>query len=86
MPDQISHAALIRAAHKTILLVDSSKFDSTAAMRVAGVDSVQTVITDSNIERTHVRDLERLGVEVRIVDVSAPAESDADHEAPLHGG
>lgn len=74
--DADTKQALIRAADRTVLLVDSSKFNATAAMRVGSLDSLQTVITDSNVDRQVVRNLERVGLEVQIVEVKSPLEDD----------
>jgi DeoR/GlpR family transcriptional regulator of sugar metabolism len=66
--DAETKRALMRAADRTILLADSSKFSATAVMRVADVSAVDLLVTDDGIDPATRRSLEQAGVEVDIVD------------------
>lgn len=80
--DAESKQALIRAADRTVLLVDSSKFQATAAMRVGDLSSVHKVITDSGADSSVLRGLERQGVEVQVVDVRSAGRLETDGTKP----
>lgn len=58
--------AMMKAASKTIVLCDSSKFGKRGFGKICGVDSIDIVITDSGISDSMVRDLEEQGVSVII--------------------
>lgn len=58
---------MIKAAHKIIVLADSSKFNKKGFGRICSLDEVDQIITDSGIDnKTKVRLIE-LGVELTIV-------------------
>lgn len=61
--------AMMKAAQKTIVLADSSKFGRRGFVKIAGFDEVDILITDSNIPDKAVSALESLGVDLRIVEV-----------------
>jgi DeoR family transcriptional regulator, ulaG and ulaABCDEF operon transcriptional repressor len=57
---------LIERAEEVILLVDSSKFESSSGNVVCELDMIDIVVTDSGIGREHVELLESAGVRVII--------------------
>lgn len=58
--------AMIKAAQKTIVLADSSKFGRRGFSRIAAVSDIDMIITDNGVSPAMVREIESLGVEVRI--------------------
>lgn len=61
--------ALMQVVDKRVLLVDSSKFGTTALIRLADLDEFDFVITDSEISATEAEALRQSGINLRIVDV-----------------
>jgi DeoR family ulaG and ulaABCDEF operon transcriptional repressor len=57
---------LIDRAEKVILLVDSSKFQSSSGAIVCGLDEVDVLITDQGISKEMVQRMEDIGVELII--------------------
>jgi DeoR family transcriptional regulator, ulaG and ulaABCDEF operon transcriptional repressor len=55
---------LMARADKLIVLVDSSKFQNTAALVLCGLDKVDTVITDKGIPPAALKMLQKAGVNV----------------------
>ena len=49
----------LEAGQKAILLTDSSKFGKVALSRVCGFDQIDTLITDSNIDRQDLQELSK---------------------------
>lgn len=58
--------AMIRAAQRVILLTDSSKWDQSSFSKVAPLEEIDTLITDSAFPVAARAALEKLGVEVII--------------------
>jgi len=58
---------MIRAAEKTIVLTDSSKFGKKGFGKICGLEEVDQVITDSGITEHMVETLKGMGIEVTIV-------------------
>jgi len=58
--------AFIDAAQSVTVLVDSSKFHSQGVFRIAKLDRVTRIITDSSIDDESRRAIEKLGVELLI--------------------
>lgn len=58
--------AMIKAADKLILLVDSSKFKQSALHRICSIERIHAVITDNAIDAENVEMLENAGVKVTI--------------------
>jgi len=58
---------MIKAAHKIIVLADSSKFNKKGFGRICGLDEVDQIITDSNIDNNTKKQIIELGVELTIV-------------------
>lgn len=61
--------AMIRAAQKTVVLADSTKFDRRGFSRICDIDEVDQVITDRGIPQHILDALCQRGVEVTIVDL-----------------
>lgn len=59
--------ACIQAGHYIILVTDSSKFKQSALVRIAPVDVLDALVTDSNIDAATVEALQERGVFVEIV-------------------
>jgi DeoR/GlpR family transcriptional regulator of sugar metabolism len=57
----------IQAGHYIILVTDSSKFNQSALVRIAAVDILDALVTDSNIDAATVEALQERGVFVEIV-------------------
>jgi len=55
---------IVQRAEKVVLLADSSKYGLRQSLTVIPMDSVDVVITDSDLSDTAVASLERIGVEV----------------------
>lgn len=62
-----SKKRLLAAGRRAILLADSSKWDTGGASKVAGIDTVDLVITDDGLPRSVVRRVRQRGVEVVVV-------------------
>lgn len=58
---------MMKAAQRTIVLADSSKFGRKGFGRICLFDEVDQIITDSGVNEKTVQALENLGVEVTIV-------------------
>lgn len=58
---------MIRAAREVILLSDSAKWGKTGFIRVAPLNAVGTIITDSGLPDSAKTAIERLGVKLRVV-------------------
>jgi DeoR family fructose operon transcriptional repressor len=56
--------ALIRAARRTVLLSDHSKFGRDEFAQFADLSEVDTIITDSEVDADMVREIEDAGPEV----------------------
>jgi DeoR/GlpR family transcriptional regulator of sugar metabolism len=61
--------ALMEAADKRILLIDSSKFGKTALIKLAALSEFDLVMTDSGIAASDAEALRKAGVELRVVEV-----------------
>lgn len=59
--------ACIQAGHHVMLVTDSSKFHQSALVRIAPVDVLDTIVTDSGIPADVVEALQERGVSVEIV-------------------
>lgn len=58
---------MIKAAQKTIVLADSTKFGKRGFGRICGLEDIDQVITDAGISDHKVERLRELGIEVTIV-------------------
>ncbi len=61
--------AMMRAAQKTIVLADSSKFGRRGFVKIADFDEIDMLITDSRLPDKAATSLESLGVDLHIVDI-----------------
>lgn len=61
--------AMMKAAQKTIVLADSSKFRRRGFNKIANITDVDTIITDSGIPPMIRQSIEDLGIELRIVEM-----------------
>ena len=61
------NAALVDAAHRVVVVCDSSKLGSTAFALICPTASIDVVITDDGAPADQVEALRRAGVEVRLV-------------------
>ena len=59
----------MRAAQKTIVLADSSKFGRRGFVKIADFDEIDMLITDSRLPDKAAASLEAMGVDLRIVEV-----------------
>lgn len=57
---------LARQSERVLLLADASKLDQTSAVRIAGLDIVDTLITDDRVEPGVIERFESAGIEVRV--------------------
>jgi DeoR family transcriptional regulator of aga operon len=60
------NAAMVKAARQVIVVADSSKFGRRGVAPIAGLDCVDTVITDVGIDRATRKAVEKRGVDVVI--------------------
>lgn len=60
--------AMMKAARKTVVLADSSKFGRRGFVKICDFDDVDILITDSRIPDKAATALEALGVDLRIVE------------------
>ena len=60
---------MMHAAQKTIVLADSSKFHRKGFSKIANIDEVDLIVTDSGISEKISRNIEELGIELIIVDI-----------------
>lgn len=58
--------SMIRAAQKTIVLTDSSKFGRRGFGRICGLEAIDQIITDNKVPVQTVKKLEDMGIEVTI--------------------
>lgn len=56
--------AIVGCARRTVVLADATKIGVETAVRFAGLDDVDTLVTDRAIDRADVDDFERAGLEV----------------------
>ena len=78
--------AMMRSAQKTIVLADSSKFRRRGFSKIANMDEIDLIITDSRISDKLAQRIESLGIELTIVpdenhDIRALAMASTDNLA-----
>lgn len=59
---------MMKAAQKTIVLADSSKFGRRGFSKIANMEDVDHIITDSNVSASVVKQIEELGIELTIAE------------------
>ena len=62
--------AMMRTAQKTIVLADSSKFRRRGFSKIADIEDIDVIITDSNISDKIAQAIEDRGIEIKVVNVS----------------
>jgi len=60
------HAAMIGHARIPVLLIDHTKFDKRAPVRVANLDKIRHLVTDRRMGKTLSRSIEMLKIDVQI--------------------
>jgi len=75
--DAITKRALIDVAERVVLLADSSKFYTSAMVKICGWDAVDRVIIDEGLDEEHERMLEQHEVDVVKVSVASPDSVDS---------
>jgi DeoR/GlpR family transcriptional regulator of sugar metabolism len=60
---------MMRTAQKIVVLADSSKFRRRGFSKIANIEDVDIIITDSGIPEAIARRIEELGVELIVVEV-----------------
>ena len=60
--------AMMHSAQKTIVLADSSKFRRRGFSKIANMDEIDLIVTDSGISDKIVQRIEALGIELVVVD------------------
>lgn len=60
---------MMKAAEKTIILADSSKFGLRGLSRICGLENIDEIITDSGIHPNTAAQLREMGIEVTIVGI-----------------
>lgn len=60
---------MMRAAQKTIVLADSSKFRRRGFSKIANLADIDTIITDSNIPDKIAAMIEENGIDLKVVDI-----------------
>ena len=58
--------SMIRAAQKTIVLTDSSKFGRRGFGKICGLEAIDHIITDNKVPLQTVKSLQDMGIEVTI--------------------
>ncbi|MFJ4172064.1 DeoR/GlpR family DNA-binding transcription regulator [Paenarthrobacter sp. NPDC089714] len=71
--DAITKRALIEVSDRVILVADSSKFASTAMVRVCGLDQIDQIIVDEKITEEDAQKLQDHHVTISIVPLNATA-------------
>lgn len=62
---------IIKSAKEVILVADYTKFGKTALIKVASLEDIDHIITDSRVDRDYIQRIERLGVWIEIADVKS---------------
>ncbi|MBI9069822.1 MAG: DeoR/GlpR transcriptional regulator [Salinivirgaceae bacterium] len=57
---------MIKAANKTILLIDSSKFGKKSFGKICNLDQIDEIITDKKISQNLIKHIEEMGIKVTI--------------------
>ena len=66
--DRSTKRAFMAAADEVVCMADSSKFNHTAFMRIAGIHEIDTIITDSSLPREEAEKYQALGPRVIYAD------------------
>ena len=64
--EALLNRAMIESAQKVVVLADSSKFGRRGFSKIAGLDEIDRIITDSNVSHVVVDKLSAMGIEITI--------------------
>lgn len=62
---------MVERSRRVVVLTDASKFGRVSLHRIARLDQVHTVITDTGISSEYMEGLQRLGIEVIVTETTA---------------
>jgi DeoR/GlpR family transcriptional regulator of sugar metabolism len=68
MQEASLNRVMMKAAQKTIVLADSSKFGRRGFSKIANMEDVDHIITDSHVSPAIVKQIEELGIELTIAE------------------
>jgi DeoR/GlpR family transcriptional regulator of sugar metabolism len=68
LEDSLVKRSLIKTARQIFVVVDSSKFGRTTFASVCPLSTVDTIVTDSGIQKSYVQALRQAGVQVLIAE------------------
>ena len=68
MQEASLNRVMMKAAQKTIVLADSSKFGRRGFSKIANMEDVDYIITDSHVSPAIVKQIEELGIELTIAE------------------
>ncbi|HIY65071.1 MAG TPA: DeoR/GlpR family DNA-binding transcription regulator [Candidatus Agrococcus pullicola] len=71
--DAVTKRALIDVSETVILLADSTKFRTTAVARVCGLDRIDHLVVDADLDETDATMLRRHGVAITRTDAPVPS-------------
>ena len=63
---------MVERARRIVVLTDASKFGRVSLHRIARLEEVHTVITDAGIGDEYREGLQRLGIELEVIDAGTP--------------
>ena len=68
MQEASLNRAMMKAAQKTIVLADSSKFGRRGFSKIANMEDVDHIITDSKVSPLIVKQIEEMGIQLTIAE------------------
>ena len=68
MQEASLNRVMMKAAQKTIVLADSSKFGRRGFSKIANMEDIDHIITDSNVSTSVVKQIEEMGIELTIAE------------------
>lgn len=68
MQEASLNRVMMKAAQKTIVLADSSKFGRRGFSKIANMEDIDHIITDSNVSASVVKQIEEMGIELTIAE------------------
>ena len=61
---------MMNTSQQTVLLVDSSKFGKKGFSKICDIGEIDRIITDENIPKMYLENLQELGIEVTVVPIA----------------
>ena len=61
---------MMSTSQQTVLLVDSSKFGKKGFSKICDIGEIDRIITDENIPKMYLENLQELGIEVTVVPIA----------------